>query len=344
MSAVDGRSARRAAVAARVLARVATAPTVHLGRWPTAVTVGESSAGPVLIKRDDQSGYGRGGAKTRKIEGLLGHLKDRGYDELITFAGNITNLGFDITPLLAREGIRGTLLVVDDPPMAAADRERHFAGILDDIQLLGPGRVGAARIAAQAYRQARREGRRALVVAPGIGHPSAVVGNIRGLLELAERDSLPGTIFVSVATGNTLAGFLLGVGLLRAQGHPPVRIVGVQVYPGQIPLLTRGLLAWTRRFLGARGLPVPRLELVTSEVAGGFGAYPDRLVEVCERVAQRNGIAIDPIFGGKTWSVMEAMRAGGEVTGECMFWHCGYTPEWRDLRPASAGVDEGGMG
>lgn len=323
----------------RALHRLTSAPVVKLGRWPTPVSMGQSSAGAVLIKRDDLSGFGRGGAKTRKFEGLAGHLNAGGYDELITFAGNITNLGFDILPVLREQRVRPTLLVVDDPPMAPASRERHFADIRHDLHLLGPGRLAAARAAARAYGAARANGRRALVVLPGCSHPSAILGNARGLVELAQQRKLPGTIFVSVATGNTIAGFLIGAALLHMTGYPPIRIVGVQVYPGRIPLLARALIRWTWRWLGVRQVPPLPLEIVTSELTGTFGAYPDRLIDLSERVAATNGIAIDPIFGAKTWSAMEAMMTRGEVTGDCLYWHCGYTPEWRDLR-AEAGRGE----
>jgi len=326
------------AAPARALRRLNELPILPLGSWPTPVSAGESAASPVLIKRDDLSGYGRGGAKTRKIEGLVGHLSTRGYNELITFAGNITNLGFDFTPVLKEQRIHPTLLVVDDPPMAPALRERHFAGIRPDIDLLGPSRVAAARAAARAYRAARSQGRRPLVVLPGVCHPSAILGNARGMVELAQQGELPRTVFVSVATGNTIVGFLIGAALLRAQGHPPVRVVGVQVYPGRIELLARLLARWTTRWLGVAGLRMPALEIVTSEVARRFGEYPERLVTLSERVAADNGIAVDPIFGAKTWSAMETMLSRGEVERPCLFWHCGYTPEWRDLRSVSARV------
>lgn len=324
----------------RAWERVTTAPAVPLGRWPTPVVEGRSRAGAVLVKRDDLSGFGRGGAKTRKIEGLLGHLVARGHDELITFAGNITNVAFDLVAALPDHGIRPTILVVDDPPMAPARREEHFAGVAEQAQLLGPSRTRAGAAALRAYRRGRAEGRRPLIVAPGICHPSAVVGNARAMIELADQceaagQPLPRTVFVSAATGNTIAGFLIGAALLRAAGRPPIRVIGAQVYPGPMTAQIRALSWWTARWLRLGRLPVGPIEVVRTQLGGGFGAYSPELAELIGRVAADNDVMLDPIFGGKAWAAMEEMMAARVAEAPVLYWHCGYTPEWRDLRVGS---------
>lgn len=47
---------------------------------------------------------------------------------------------------------------------------------------------------------------------------------------------------------------------------------------------------------------------------------------------EQTGIAIDPIFGGKTWSVMERYMDREKLQDwQTLYWHCGFTPEWRVL-------------
>ena len=60
------------------------APRVDLGQWPTPVEYLERG---IWVKRDDLSGLGRGGAKARKIEHVVGHLEACHADELIAVAG-----------------------------------------------------------------------------------------------------------------------------------------------------------------------------------------------------------------------------------------------------------------
>ena len=330
--------------AAPLLDRILSAPRAGLARWPTPLqSVTRSGCPQVLVKRDDLSGWGRGGAKARKIEHLLGSMRAAGQDELITVAGNITNLAFDILPALDLARIRASLFILDDPPALPADREQIFRGIRDRVTLLGASRLTAARAVAARWTAARREGRRPLVVLPGVSHPSAIVGNACGYVEmvmqrLREGRAAPRMVFVSAATGATVAGFLLGERALREAGQPPARVVGVQVYPGALRRSVRWLLRWAERRLGiSSGLPFGPIEILSSELHGGFGRYPPELGERCIRLEAEAGLRLDPIFGGKTWAAMERMleeESPGDE--EVLYWHCGYTPEWPQLARMTA--------
>ncbi len=158
--------------------RLLALPRVQLGVWPTPITpYSQPEPGEILIKRDDLSGWGRGGAKARKLEHLLGHLVAQGYDELITVAGNVTNLAFDLLPALDRYHIQPTLFIQDDPPTPAADRDRIFAGMGERVRLLGASRVQTLQAALAAYRRSRRRGGRPFLLLPGVSHPAGVIGN-----------------------------------------------------------------------------------------------------------------------------------------------------------------------
>jgi len=321
----------------RQLAAIRDIPRAQLGKWPTPVMAAQLRGGTILIKRDDLSGWGRGGAKTRKIEHLLGHLRARGYTDLVTVAGNVTNLAFDLIPALDRAGLGAHLHIIDDPPAAPQDRARIFAGVEDRVTLLGPNRGRALVRTWQCWSNLRRAGRRPFFALPGVSHPSGIVANACGYLELMDQLSeaglpAPRTVFVTAATGTTLAGFLLAEGLLRQIGRPPVRIVGAQIYPGRIRASTRWLLRWTA-WAALRSLaPARPIEISSDALAGGFGRFTSALADLCLRVESEAGIRIDPIFGGKTWSVMEREMARCRPRdGEFLYWHCGFTPEWRTL-------------
>ncbi len=320
------------------LTRIMQFPTIHLGTWPTPIDRLTRRGSPdILVKRDHLCGHGRGGAKARKIDHLVGHLLARGKDELIATAGNVTNLVFDLLPVLRRWGIRARLFILDDPPALPRDRKQIFEGVEGEVELIGPSRAQAFGTMFAAYVKSRIAGGKPFVALPGVSHPSGVVGNARGFLEMVRQQQesggpLPGTVFVTAATGTTIAGFLLAEHVLRAAGWPPIRIVGVQVYPGAIKRRTRNLLRWTERFLGLKErVPDHRLEIVSSALHGGFGRYPEELPLLCDRIATETDFRIDPIFGGKTWSVMETHVATSPDRRPTLYWHCGYTPEWRVL-------------
>ena len=331
------------ALARRAIAALQAWPTAGIGVWPTPIEARPGPCGePLWIKRDDRSGWGRGGAKARKIDAIVGHMLAHGHDELITIAGNVTNLAFDLVPALERFGLRATLLIADEPRLAADERERLFAGVRAHVTLIGAGHAAAAVRAAALWAQAKRAGRRPFLLLPGAAHPAGVIGNALGFLELAAQleqagEPLPGAVVVTAATGTTVAGFLLGEALLRATGRDPVRVIGVQVYGRATGAQTRALLRLGERALGLpRGfVPSDRVELDSRALAGGFGRYTARQAELCARVAETHGVAIDPMFGGKTWSVLEARAAELQQRARpLLYWHCGYTPEWALLGAA----------
>lgn len=329
-------SARFAARAERDLRRLEQAPAVPLGN-PTPVELGELASGRSLfVKRDDKSGFGRGGAKARKLSHLIGWMKARGADHLVTAAGNVTNLGFDLVEACALHGIELSLFILDDPPLAPAIRERVFAGVGEHVELIGASHARLLASALAAYHRACARGRKAVIVLPGVSHPSSLVGNACGFLEMARnvierRERLPDAVFVTAATGTTLGGFLIGANVLAGLGYPRIRVLGAQIYPGHVSRRALALVRWTERALGFENtVPSSAFEISSAELGGGFGHFDERLVRVCEEVRARHGFAIDPIFGGKTWAVMESLVERG-VFERPLYWHCGFTPEWRAL-------------
>jgi len=319
-----------------------------LGIFPTPVEQFSLEGGPAIwVKRDDLSGWGRGGAKARKIEFLLGYMHARGYTDLVTVAGNVTNLAFDLLPALERERIGAHLHIIDDPVVPHEARHAIFAGLEGRVTLLGKSRTEAFIATWTVWARLRAQGRKPFWVLPGVSHPAGILGNAFGFIEMAEDlvargQPLPETVFVTAATGTTVAGFLLAERALRDAGFPPIRVVGVQVYPGRTSASIRVLSYWVARHSGGKlGHDFP-IEVDSSALAGGFGRYGADLADTCERVRSETGLFIDPIFGGKTWAAMEDhLRLVRPRDLGVLYWHCGYTPEWRVLgQQVSAGDAE----
>lgn len=329
--------ARAAAHDSSDLDRILDEPRVELGRWPTPVDRLRRPGGRELwIKRDDLCAYGGGGIKARKVEQIVGRLRARNRDEVVTIAGNVANVVFDLLPALRRFGIRGRFLILDDPPLPPPARERIFAPVRAEVELLGPSRAAAFARAARTLACARARDGRPFFLLPSLAHPSGVIGNARGFVEMVEQCRsggwpLPETVFITVASGTTLAGFLLGAHAVRCSGGEDIRVVGVQVYPGRVERWTWAMLRWTERALGlAHRVPRARIEIVPSALHGGFARFPEAIVRLCAQVEAETGCRIDPIFGGKTWSVLETYLAErGPGPRPVLFWHCGYTSDWR---------------
>lgn len=319
--------------------RILQVPRLGIHRTPTPLErrrVGQAGH-EVWIKRDDLCGFGRGGVKARKIDFFMHDLLESGSNHVVSLVTNVTNLAHDVTPLLRRHGLGWTLFVTDDPPMPMALRKRLFAQLDGDLRFLGRARGSvAARVVGTAV-ALRLRGRRPTAVLPSLGHPASVIGIARGFLEMAEQimtggGALPRTLFITAASGVTLAGLALGESLLRAAGAPPVRIVAVPVYSGPVRRYASGLLQWTARRYGvAQKVDLSAVAITDWRDGGDFGRFGPVLAALCERVESEQGFTIDPIYGGKTWQTMERMLNSGSVPEPCLYWHCGYTPDWRDF-------------
>jgi 1-aminocyclopropane-1-carboxylate deaminase len=329
------------------LARLRACPRVSLGCWPTPLEP-LRNAGPsgLWVKRDDLSGWGRGGAKARKLEYLLGHLRAHGYTDVVTLTGNVTNLVFDILPALDTCGIESRILVVNYPGARPTDREAIFAGVRDRVELLGADWTAAVARALALWSRARVAGRRPFLLLPGAAHPGSVIGNACGLVELAdqlsERDFPSGAqVWVTVATGTTLAGFLLGAHAVAAAGGPRIRVVGVAIDRAPLTTFTLGLIRWTERLLGIPTLvPANHVQILAHEGKTPFAGFTPDVETVCQRVRREFQLRLDPIFGGKTWYAMERrlMAGPGRTPRPVVYWHCGFTPEWQRLGSALRAV------
>jgi D-cysteine desulfhydrase len=317
------------------LGRLLRAPRFALGKWPTPLEPLQCDSGALWVKRDDLSGFGRGGVKTRKIEHMIAYLAAHGYQELITVVANITNLAHDLGPALARAGIRPAVLAVDEPSLPRDQRANFFREAGAPVTLLGKSQLlAAASLARTAGRSSLR--RRTFIALPSLSHPAAVAGAACGFIEMAqqfrEMGDYPGTVFITVASGATYAGFLLAESALREAGLPLIRIIGVQVHQHHARPWIAGLTRWSQWKLGLTWAPVGRrIELNDGALEGGFGRFSEGTVALCRRVQERFDLRIDPIFGGKTWSVMERWLAENRPRGPVVYWHCGYTPDWESL-------------
>src|SRR6185503_2515856 len=165
--------------------------------------------------------------------------------------------------------------IVDDPPLDPALRERVFAGLGERIELIGASHAALVANALTAYRRSRARGREPAVVLPGVSHPSALVGNACGFLEmargfLARGEPLPDAVFVTAATGTTIGGFLIGANVLAGLGYPRVRVLGAQIYPGNVSRRTLALVRWTEHALGLESaVPREAIEISNAELGGG---------------------------------------------------------------------------
>lgn len=320
--------------------QVISIPRVELVKWPTPLEeIRHPRLGRLLIKRDDLSGFGlsgRSGVKGRKLEPLFAHLKARHIKQLVMPLGNITNLGWDLIATAKDLGVSIKLLIVDDPPMPLAQREKIFAPLKGHVELLGRSYVFAASRLLMAKIASIQRRTKSMISLPSPAHPTAMIGAARGFIEameqsLTQHGALPRAVYVASAAGSTVAGFALAEALLRKAGAPPVQVCAVQVVPQPLGLWIPILARWTAHYHKLTPInDFNTLSIAREEYNIKYGHFDHDHLELCHRIKCEYDIQLDPIYGGKSFRTLEQRETQNMNNDRpVLFWHCGYTSNWQ---------------
>ncbi len=316
---------------------------------------------PILIKRDDCTGLATGGNKARKLSWIVADARREGADTLITFGGIQSNHARDTAAAAARYGLGCTLLLGGPEPARPEGNlllDRLFGA---EIVYLGltPSTLTAGAVR-KAFRDAegrlRAIGKRTRLIPAGASEPLGVaafaVAFQELLLQAHEMGEKLESIVVSVGTGGTFAGLVLG-NLLASR---PVRVIGISSAPPGMPetvgvapleelvrggaealtaVLSRegtgeGRFAPTRSDLVAAlsGLRREDLEIDYGWAGRAYGATTGDSIEAIRMLAREEGILLDPVYTCKAMAGLVAKAERGEIgrEGSVVFWHTGGIP------------------
>lgn len=316
--------------------RLASQPRVPLGSFPTPLELltnltRDLGGASVYVKRDDLTGLAFGGNKTRSLEYVLGAVMHEQPDVLVT-GGNIQSnwcrqtaaaaarLEIPIVLVLRnsdRQEIQGNALLdyllgadvrfVDEPDMTALVRER-----IDEV---------VAEICA--------EGRKAVKV-DSWSDPVAL-GHVQLISELhaqcEELDVAPTRLWFAAA-GPTQSGALLGTRMLRW----PLHVTGVapiEWTDSPMEQLTSDCANNAARLLGTDiRIAAAEVESLSQYIGPGYGIPSPAGLEAMRRLAQSDGLLLDPVYTGKAMAGLidhiETGRIGPAET--VIFVHTGGLP------------------
>jgi 1-aminocyclopropane-1-carboxylate deaminase/D-cysteine desulfhydrase-like pyridoxal-dependent ACC family enzyme len=316
-------------------------PRTHLvlGRTPLVTAPRLRGAlGPetpeMWLKLDEETGFGLGGNKVRKLEHELGPTRLDGITHLITTGGPQSNHCRVTAAAAARLGL-GCRLVVNgdlpDPPTGNALLSKLLGAKFSTVSSRSE-RSAAMEAEAEAIATA---GGRALVVPLGASTSLGALGYVRAAIEIHEQ--LPMTrdrdvhLFLSSSSGGTLAGLMAGFALLD---RPDLNIIAVSADTPAEELLdtARDLAigAMVRVGRSERELEpiLPRVEVRDDQVGDGYGIPTEASDEALDLFARSEGILLDPTYTSKAAAGMvAAVREGRFPAGDrIVFLHTGGHP------------------
>ena len=302
--------------AARGLARIrlAVLPTPLVGAPRLAGALG---TGPLLVKRDDLTGFAFGGNKARLLEFLLAAAAADGADTLLTGGAAGSNFCAAAAAAARRGGLGCELVIAGrpGPPGPALALARSWGAA---VRWTGvPERDSVdARLPAVAAELAAG-GRRPYLIPRGGATGLGAVGYALAAAEL--HDQLAGltdvTVVVPLGSGGTLAGLVAGNVLLGR----PWTLLGCSASRPQ-EAAARQVLALAGqclRLLGADPAAVRPADVTVADARGpGHGLpSPDGLA-AAEQAMRTEGLMLDPVYTAKA---LAQVPRGASV----VFWHTG---------------------
>ncbi len=310
--------------------------------------------GSLWMKRDDRTSHLYGGNKPRKLEWLLGEARLRGRRAVLTFGGIGTHHGLATTICGHDAGLRTILVLLPQPVTEhvrhclllnhACGAELHFA-------------PSVARLAAKALVLSARGAVRGtpLAIVPAGGTSSlGMLGYVNAACELAEQVRAaevpePDAIFVSLGSGGTAAGLMLGLKLAGLRSRV-VAVLVTDILPPSPARLTRLARAALRRLRRLQP-EVPELALSERDVTvvrgflgAGYGASTEAGVEAQRLLDEHEGIRLETTYTAKCMAALLDLAAQAPYRDQTLlFWNTYSSvdpgarverlPDYRELPP-----------
>lgn len=320
--------ALRACIAGLPRQRLAALPTACEELPRLAAHVGTAT---FLLKRDDLTGLGLGGNKSRAMDFVIGEARSRGCDVLVAGGGvEQSNHARQCVAAAIRSGMDAVVVL----------QRRHTGfrsnGNLLAAQLLGAqvvwidsdptlrDRHAAHRRMAEIATDLVAEGRRPYVLASSL-HPLSVVAYVEAALELAEQIGPEPARIYATSEGAVLGGLLLGA---HAMGLP-WQVTGVDWRPAQ-PGTANRIAA-----VVAEAAALLRLDLTLAPetfrvLPGGGQPYGEGSAEswaALDLLARLEAVFLDPVYTARGMAgCLADLRASPDPHKRVVFVHTGGVP------------------
>ena len=287
----------------------------------------------IWIKRDDCTGLGFGGNKTRKLEFLVGAARAEGADTLLTFGARQSNHARQTAAAAAKCGLGCELILVDQVGYAEPSYQTSGNVLLDGLFGAAVHHVPDDHAAAERLgvilAELENQARKAYLIPPGGSSDIGTLGYVAAGLELAHQlqhlDMVPDAIVHATSTGGTQAGLDCGLALAASE----VPVIGYNVYAGDVEAQRAAVQELRDRVADLVSADLTGRTLSILDAKGpGYGLPTAEMREAVGLLAGLEGIALDPVYSGKAMAALiSAIRDGRYGTDDVIvFVHTGGAP------------------
>jgi L-cysteate sulfo-lyase len=286
-------------------------PRVSLAHLPTPLELlprlSEHLGGPrIYVKRDDCTGLGTGGNKTRKLEFLVADAMDKNADVIITQGAVQSNHARQTAAAACKVGM-DCELVFEKRVEDADDAYKTSGNVLLDriyganIREVAKGSDMDAAMEEVAA-ELRASGRNPYIIPGGGSNTIGALGYVDCALEFLSQANRDGIVIDHVvhATGSagTQAGLI--VGLKASHANIPLLGIGVNAPQDVQEEKVWKLAVETAEYVGAPGC-VERSDIVANcdYVGDGYGVPTKAMNDAVMLLARLEGLLFDPVYSGK---------------------------------------------
>lgn len=281
----------------------------------------------VYIKRDDLTGCVLSGNKVRKLEFIFADVLEKGCDTVITCGGVQSNHARTTAFVAARLGLKSALVLRGEPP--AEYDGNLFLDMLagaDSIFISEEEYEKIDEVMEDRKEELKLTGYRPYIIPEGASNELGVFGYIKAMEEMKDEVQSIGidAIITACGSGGTYAGLLLGKKLFGVSA----KIYGINVcktaeyFVEKIYRLCRETIEKCN--LGVK-ICQEEIEIIDGYVGEGYARSRPEEISLIKRMAQLEGIVLDPVYTGKAmFGLLEEIEKGRFREGEkILFLHTG---------------------
>lgn len=312
-------------------------PRVSLAHLPTPLEhlprLSKHLGGPnIYVKRDDCTGLGTGGNKTRKLEFLMADALNRKATVIITQGAVQSNHARQTAAAACKLGMKCEL-VFEKRVGDASEIYMNSGNVFLD-HLFGAGirevpkgsdmNAEMEKVAGEL----RGQGETPYIVPGGGSNPIGALGYVDCALEMITQANQRGLVIDHVVHATGSAGTQAGlvVGLKAMSSNIPLTGIGVNAPKAEQEAKVYKLACETADFIGAPGI-VRREDVVANcdYVGPGYGVPTEAMNEAVLLLARLEGLLFDPVYSGKGLAGMIDLVGKGYFDGakNVVFVHTG---------------------
>lgn len=286
-------------------------PRVSLAHLPTPLEhlprLSKHLGGPnIYIKRDDCTGLGTGGNKTRKLEFLMAEAQQKGADVIITQGAVQSNHARQTAAAACKLGM-SCELIFERRVVDASDAYLESGNVLLD-RIYGANTRDVDKgsdMDAEMEKLAdelRSDGKNPYIIPGGGSNKVGALGYVDCALELLNQANNTGLVIDHVVHATGSAGTQAGlvVGLKASNANIPLLGIGVNAPKDAQEEKVWKLTKETADYVGAPDA-VAREDIVANcdYVGDGYGLTTQSMNDAILLLARQEGMLFDPVYSGK---------------------------------------------